>query len=745
MVGRGSIKSGPSPRHGGGRSGAGPCLAAAGCCLGFFLLNAVAAATAPSQDLPLLTQPLRHQVSVVLKLLQVSVTDKKGRPVEDLTLEDFAVTDDGQPVVLTDFERHVLRAAPEEASMAKPEPAAAVGSAPALTRKFFLFFDFAFNTGRGLVKARTAALRFLDDKVGPGDEVGILTYSMFKGVRVHEFLSRDHAKVRELVAVIGSKDIAGRASELELQYWTMAQEPLAGAGGAGELAAPSAGKPVTDPNRDTRTESKRIAQTYVLRLTALAKALRSVPGQKNLVLFSTGVPSSIIYGGQAGNPSSGAGRATFDAGDRVLRTQNEEMAKEFGAAGCALYAFDTRESAKEANLFAYDSMTFESGSRGLAGTQGVFQDSTDVFRDDKTTGLNSLKRLADVTGGKFFANINMYERNLEQVKGLTGTYYVLGYSIGEREDGRFHEVKVAVKRPGYEVRTQSGYFSPKPFAEMTKLEKDLHLYDLALNERSLARIPANVPVTTLSFNGAEGGGLEVVAKVPGEVTEQFSGGRVEYIVLCFDAKNDIRGVRRVETDPRPSRGQAIAFTSETSLPPGDYTCRLVIRDMDTGLSAVGSARASVRESPPEGLRLGTPLLVREEGGYARLDTGVAKGRTAFPWREVYTYDQTSLSPIGNRVSRLTSKLTAIVPYAVPGTAEPDVAFSARLIDAVSGQTAPVEFILAGSSWHSAAQTVRLEFPIAGLAPGSYILYISAEDRASKTLAHVQTGLVITED
>lgn len=71
--------------------------------------------------------------------------------------------------------------------------------------------------------------------------------------------------------------------------------------------------------------------------------------------------------------------------------------------------------------------------------------------------------------------------------------------------------------------------------------------------------------------------------------------------------------------------------------------------------------------------------------------------------------------------------------------------AARLIDAASGQAAPVEFTLAGTSWSSAARTVRMEFPITGLAPGSYILYINAEDQASKTLAHVQTALVITED
>jgi len=732
-----------------GRRAAGLFLAAGVLCSVAFPFP-TASPVPRSQERQSLTKPLQHEVSVVLKLIQVYVTDKKGKPVEDLTLNDFVVTDSGQPVVLTDFEMHSLQAASPEAPPAGPvaEKAASLAAgAPAATRKFFLFFDFAFNSGRGLVKARTAALHFLDAKVDPDDEVGILTYSMFKGVRVHEYLTRDHAKIRELVASIGSKDIAGRASELELQYWLMAQEPLPGAGGGSEdMAKANAGKPVIDPNKNVREEGKRIAQTFILRLIALAKALRYIPGQKHFIFFSSGVPSSLIYGGQSGNPSSGQGaRAMFDPGDRVLRTQNEEMYKEFGASNCAFYAFDTRESAKVVDLFAYDSLTFETGARGLASTQGVFQDSTDIFRDEKTTGLNSLKRLSDITGGKFYSNINMYEKNLEQVKTLTGTYYVLGYSVGEREDGRFHEVKVAVKRPGCEVRAQSGYFNPKPFGELTKLEKELHLYDLALNERSLSRLPMSFPLTALDFGTGGVSGLEILATLPGEVTAKFSGQKVEYIALIFDAKNDIRDVRRLETDSRPRRGQAVVFTSGASLAPGDYTCRLVVRDMDTGLSAVRSTRATVRAAAEKGLRLGTPLLLREETGGAYLDAGEPRGRAALAWREVYDFDRKVLAPVAGAVSKLTPRLVAIVPYSVAGTDEPDVVLTGRLINARSGQAVPVAMILVGRTWHSAAETVSLEIPLGGVTPGKYILYINAQDRASKSMASAQTALVISED
>ena len=700
------------------------------------------AASPGRQDL---TKPLQYEVTVALKLIHVYVTDKKGKPVKDLTLEDFTVTDNGRPVVLTDFEKHSLQASPEEAPKAGPvgENAAAAAPPPATlktTRKFFLFFDFAFNNGRGIVKAKTAALHFLDKELEPDDEVGILTYSMFKGVRVHEYLTRDHAKIRDVIDSIGSKDIAGRASEIEQQYWLQAQEPAVAAGGnAAQAALP---QKMAEANRQ---ESKRIAQTFILRLTALAKSLRYIPGQKHFIFFSTGVPSSIIYGGQSGNPSGQGGRAMFDPGDRVLRTQSEEMYQEFGTANCTFYAFDTRESAKEADLFAYDRLTFEAGSRGFTTAQGVFQDSTDIFRDEKTTGLNSLKRLTDITGGKFFSNINMYEKNLDQVQALTGTYYVLGYSVGEREDGSFHEVKVAVKRPGCEVRTQAGYFNPKPFGELTKLEKELHLYDLALNERSLSRLPVSFPLTALDFGTGDSAGLEILAAVPGEVTAKFSGQKVEYIALIFDAKSDIRDVRRVEADPRPRRGQAVVFTSGTSLEPGDYTCRLVIRDMDTGLSAVSSVRAAVRAAPRQGLRLGTPLLLRDETGCAYLDTGAAKGKGTIPWGEVYAFDKAALAPAVGPVSKLTLRLVAVVPYSVAGSDDPDVVLSGRLINAVSGQAVPIAMTLVGRAWHSAAETVSLEIPLGGIAPGKYLLYINAEDRASKTMANAQTTLVITKD
>jgi hypothetical protein len=72
------------------------------------------AARRPSQQAPQ-QPPLKYEVSVTLKLIQVHVTDKDGKPVRDLTWDEVKLTDNGKPVAFSAFERHDLAAAPTAA------------------------------------------------------------------------------------------------------------------------------------------------------------------------------------------------------------------------------------------------------------------------------------------------------------------------------------------------------------------------------------------------------------------------------------------------------------------------------------------------------------------------------------------------------------------------------------------------------------------------------------------------------
>ena len=542
--------------------------------LGVFLAVAIlltqigASSPSPQASASPSTKPLQYEVSVVLKLIHVYVTDKKGNPVPDLAMGDFTLMDNGQPVKVTDFEKRVLQAAhlaPKPDQPVEPAEEKAVPNPPAVrdtNRKFFLFIDFAYNNARGVTKAKSAALHFLDTDVAPEDEVALLSYSMVKGMVVHEYLTTDHPKIRKALETVGQKDIAGRADEVEEQYWQQATEGLRDSLG-GDVAGPKswAQQEVAETNIKRR-ESKQIAQAFLLSMTALAKAMRIVPGQKQYIFFSTGIPGSLIYGNQAGTPQGVTpGKGTlFESGDVILRSQAEEMNKEFGASGCAFYVFDTRESSMKTSMFERDSQTLETGSRTAFSPTSAFEASS-MYKSDRITGLEPLNQLAEKTGGRYFSNIERYEKNLDQVQALTGTYYVLGYPINERWDGKFHEVKVEVKRKGCEVRAQAGYFNPKPFSEYTDLEKQLHLFDLALNERAFSRMPVNVPMAALS-SAAEGvSRLGILAKIPGEVTAQLAGKRLEFVAIFFDAKGEISNVVREEVDPASLRGRDLAFAA----------------------------------------------------------------------------------------------------------------------------------------------------------------------------------------
>jgi VWFA-related protein len=723
---------------------------------GWILQTPLSAPCASPQEPQTLTKPLQYEVSVVLKLIHVYVTDKKGNPVPDLAVSDFIVTDNGQSMTLTDFERRVLKSAIQiKPDVAEPEvkTGLVVTPVPALRqagRKFFFFFDFAFNNARGILKAKTAALYFLDTEIRPDDEIGILSYSMLKGVAVHEYLTRDQARIREVVNRIGSKDIAGRANEIEQQYWLQVELPLTDqrrSDKPGELT-PQEQAAVSNLEAQ-RAEGKRIAESFIIRLTSLAQSLRYIPEQKHFLFFSTGVPASMVYGNQAGNPTSSslgsfANRAKFDSGDRRLLDEVEEMHRQFGASGCVFYAFDTRESAKIGDLFAYDRQTFETGARNFASKEGVFQDAQSVFRNDKTTGLDSLRALSVSTGGKYYSNINMYEKNLDQVQAMTGTYYVLGYPINERWDGKYHEVKVEVKRKGCEVRAQAGYFNPKPFSEYTDLEKQLHLFDLALNERAFSRMPLTVPMRALT-SAAEGiSRLAVLAKVPGEVTAKLTGKRVEFVAIFVDGKGEISDVVRDETDPASLRGQTIVFTAGSTLKPGDYSCRLVIRDMATGLSAVASTKATVGKPAATSLQLSTPLILAEGTGCFFLDAGARKAKGAILFGEVYPYDKTQFSPLLTELPMTVAYIQVIIPFSVPGGVEPDLALSAYLVNSTSGERSPVTFSRTELKQNGRQKVLTLELPITGFAPGTYFIHFNAEDRASKSLGHTYATLVIPQ-
>jgi len=501
---------------------------------------------------------LRHEVKVTLKLIQVYITDKKGNPVLDLTKDDFLVFDEGQKQTLTEFERHVIPL-PSPKEVVQPE----IISTPAppardlLSRKFFLLFDFAFNNGIGFEKARKATLHFIDTQLQPQDEISVLSYSAVKSLTLHENLTADHKAVRQAVKRIGIERFAGRAESFEEEYWQAVA-------GVNPVDASKSGSVFENPNaprwiRHERKESTIHAQNFANKMLDLAKALRYIPGHKCILLLSSGVPYSLVYGIQS--PYGKIEVGSF--GDFWLQQRFENMLKELSAANCPIYALDTQE---------------------LASTIGS---------DMRMQGAFTLQKMTGATGGKYFGNINNYEQHIDKIQALTGYYYVLGYYIDDKWDGAYHKIRVEVARAKLRVHAQKGYFNPKPFAEYNELEKMLHLVDLALNEESLFQTPVRFPLEVVPCRPGGTGNLCLAAEIPLEEIRDVLSEQSEFVIVIFDEKGNIVAFKRKERGDSTLTGRAFSFGATFSLPSGTYKCRLVIRNLKTGRATVASIDAVI--------------------------------------------------------------------------------------------------------------------------------------------------------
>jgi len=653
---------------------------------------------------------LQHEVTVTLKLVQVYVTDKKGNPVIDLKKEDFIVYDNGKKKSITEFEKHIL-SLPSIKTEVQPE---IIQESPLpaprelMSRKFFLLFDFAYNNAKGILKAKEAALHFIDTKIQPQDELGLLSYSAIKGLTLHEFLTPHHEIVRKIVESFGLKKTTGRAENLEEQYWQdiTGVNPLDASKRGGVFdkekeirfpkgASRGAGKFVV--LADTRLHSLN----FIQKIRELANALRYIPGYKNIILFSSGLPFSLMYGIQ-----SPYGRIKFEGsfGDSFLRDRYESMLKGLAASNTTFYTLDTEDSAKK------------------------------IKGDTRTRGAFSLRKMAHATGGKYFGNINNYEKDLEKIQNLTGFYYVLGYYIDERWDGKYHEIKVKVNRPGCKVHAQEGYFNPKPFTEYNKLEKTFHLVDLALSEKHLFQTPVRFPLVALPCSVKGKPNLALFSKMPMEKFQELSGQDVEIVSIIFDREDNIVKIERDKKDFLKMPKGNIYYSTLFSLGPGDYKCRLVIRNLETGRGAVASSSAKVPKDLDYGVLLYPPLLLKQEKGAFYLKSPSM----------VFPFDSSQYSPLIEELDQGTNSVLAVVRCSLSGIQQPDIKLFASLIHHLGGigKPIPVNISILNRYQEDDTEIYFIELQTTELQSGEYSLHLVAKDMHTKSRSGVSTTLKV---
>jgi VWFA-related protein len=629
-------------------------------------------------------KPLEHEVTVTLKLIQVFVTDRKGNPVTDLEKSDFMLYDNGKLKTVTDLEKHFLtlpqKKVKEKAEeQVKETPLTPPRTPSRLNRKFFFLVDMYQNDAAGLKKSKNSALHFIDTQLQPTDEVCVLSYSRNRGLILHEYLTADHQKAREAVKKIrGIPGTGGEKSEEENDWVIMK------------------------------------TFQYAREIKDLAKSLRYIPGFKNIIFFSAGVSRKLLYGLGGPKDSTGLVQTNSSIRDAII-----DLSKELASSNCPVYTVNTE------------------GARGLL--KDIDKAYASQIADDRESeiekkGDHSLQMISDFSGGKYFADVEQFETIAEEIQNVTANFYVLGYYIDEKWDGKYHTVDVKVKRKGCRVYAQGGYFNPKPFTEFSEFEKQLHLMSLAMGEKPYFQEPLNFPLIALPCSDKNESNVVLLSEIQLEKIKEIARGKTELITLIFDKENNIVDSARGEAIFASLPQKRFYHYTILSAQPGQYECRVIVRNLKTGKGAVAFSSVIIPESSDSGLKLYPPLLLIPEKEAFYLKTQPEdKAKESLSLNNIYPFLSNKFSPVVNVLDRGVSKLLAVLRCSIINIPEPEVEFSAHIVQQTSGQKIPLPFSFISSKEEDEQTDILLiELQLPGLMPGQYSLEIIAEETTTQS-------------
>jgi VWFA-related protein len=372
-----------------------------------------AAQTPPPQDPQ---KPVTFRTRIDSVSVDVTVTDKQGRPVTDLTPADFEIRESGKPQTIDTFKLVssdiVENATPLREITSFSDQAREV--ADDRNRIFIVFLDDYHVRLSNSMRVREILARFISN-LSPRDLVAVL-YPLTP-VSAATFSRNHDGTARAIMNFWGRKYDYSPKNAYEDRYQGM------------------------PPEAQERMRND-------LTLFGLEQAciflgtLRE--GRKQLLLISEGLSGTLPAGtnikGSIIQPSPTSQQQSFFASTQLL-TQMQNVFAAAARANTSIYTLDPR---------------------GLATSEFDISDKVGFEQDRQVLqeSMDSLRVLADQTDGRAIVNRNDPVPELQRMMRELTAYYLLGYTstIAPR-DGKFHPIQVRVKRPGLEVRSRKGYWA----------------------------------------------------------------------------------------------------------------------------------------------------------------------------------------------------------------------------------------------------------------------------------------------
>ncbi len=633
------------------------------------------------------TQPT-FRTGINFVRVDVIVSDKAGNPVADLKLTDFEVLEDGKPQKVETFRLvKVDSSAPVETQRrirSRDDEEAAAANEDA---RIFVFFldDYHVRLGNSM-GARKPMSDFIQNNLGPRDLVAVM-YPLTPLDAVT--LTRDHESViRTVERFEGRKFNYEPRNSIEERYSLYPAETVERIRRQVTLSALEGLSVKLGALREGRKAIVFVSEGFTSVLPPqLRDPIASMPGMGN--------PNRR-------NPNAGAGNINEDRADFLGQVDiQQEMRDVFNAANrsnTAIYAVDPRGLA--------------TGEFDINENVGMTR-SNDSLRQTQDT----LRVLAEETDGRAIVNRNDLARAMKQIVTDSSAYYLIGYNSTQApQDGKFHEIKVRVKRPGTQVRARKGYWA-LTMAEATVAAAPPKPGPPPAVNRALAGIAeaarGRLVRTWIGTAPGENGKTRVtflwepVPPSPGVKREAATA--VSLTVAAADGETYFRG-RVPETNGTAASAGPSSVTFEA--PPGKLQVRMAI---------LGGAEGAMLDNDDRELTI--PDLTGPDVMLSTPRVHVARSGREY---QTLSKDPNAI-PTASREFRRTERL--IVRALVVAPAGATLTVTSRLLNKQGQKMADVPMTAA-----AAGEPYVIDLPLASLPPGEYLLELSAaaEGQAAKS-------------
>ena len=666
-----------------------------------------------------------------LVIVDVTIKDKSGNPIEGLKPGDFTVLEDNkaQKISVFEYQRITMESEPpptltldDQLKLPEDPKTTITSSTPGRIqfhdkRLLVFFFDFSSMGIPEQLRAQDASFDYLKKHITKDDMVAVL---FFSGTGNPLVLS-DFTSDRDVLDTVIKGLPIGEDAD------------LAGLADTGDPNGQDTGAAFVADETEFNifnTDQKLAA------IEKAAKMLSSFAEKKALVYFSSGVSKTGVEN----------------------QAQLEASINAAVKANLAIYPIDAR------GLMA-DPPGGDASKAASRGT-GIFNGSAyNSQRASINDSQETLYTLAEETGGKAFLDSNDITAGITQAQEGMGSYYLLGYySSNNAKDGKYRRITVKLnnKIAGAKLEHRPGYYADKVWAKLNSQDKDQQLKEALAAGDPDTDLPLALQIDYFRV-GPTAYFVPVSIKIPGSVVALAAKGGAS--VTQFDFLGQIQDERhatvgnvrdfiriQLDQDKALTAGRkSFQYDAGFTLEPGKYQMKFVVRENITGKMGTFQTKFTVPDLSADTSGLKTSTIIwssQREKVTAAVGSAARATRKELTANPLIVGDEKVIPNITKVFRRSQNLYVNFDVYDARPDPEDGRARRVKVSMSLFNKKGAKAFEIGPLSATQLVETrpeavpVQFQVPLKDLAPGRYECQINVVDEVGRKFAFPRAPLVI---